>query len=295
MKQLTIFYQNVRGLKSKLPSLQIIAAEYCPSIICIVETHLSENDPDFAQWSEDVEGDQSLFQIEGYNVIRNDRNGSGGGCLIAYKKELRTLITELDADAEKHENLWITVGNDVAKIKLGVIYMPGENTRKKELQDAYKEIESELHNRKPNERLLIWGDFNAKLKIEEQTESPAGEAMSRFIMKNDLVVMNYSEKCVGKWTRVERNTRSVIDYVLTSNDCYVNHMMIDEEKDFSVYYHKKEQGETKKIYSDHNAILTNVKWGGVLELRNKDEKIRIMTKKGFDSYKQQFKRSQQCN
>ena len=151
LKQLTIFYQNVRGLKSKLPSLQIIAAEYCPSIICIVETHLSENDPDFAQWSEDVEGDQSLFQIEGYNVIRNDRNGSGGGCLIAYKKELRTLITEVDADAEKHENLWLTVGIDVAKIKLGVIYMPGENTRKKELQDAYKEIESELHNRKPNE------------------------------------------------------------------------------------------------------------------------------------------------
>lgn len=287
MKQLSIFYQNVRGLKSKLPSLQIIAAEYCPSVICIVETHLSENDPNFSQ-NDTNEGDSNLFQIQGYNVIRNDRNGLGGGCLIAYKEVMKTLVTELDVKADNHECLWITIGNDVTKVKLGVVYMPGENTRKQVLQNAYKEIECEIKSTKVNEQLLICGDFNAKMEMEEQMESAAGEVMNKFLTKNGLIVMNLSDKCQGKWTRVEGNSKSAIDYVLTTSDCYVKNMVIDEEKNFSVYYHKTDQGQTKIMYSDHNAIITKIEWKSMLELRNGEEKIRLMTKKGLMSYQRRL-------
>ena len=85
LNKLSIFYQNVRGMKSKLPSLQVIVAEHNPSLICITETHLCEEDPDKCCITE---GDQNTISFEGYIMIRNDRAGIGGGCLIAYKTEM---------------------------------------------------------------------------------------------------------------------------------------------------------------------------------------------------------------
>ena len=44
LKNLTILYVNIRGLKSKLDSLENIITEVDPSIMCPVETHLEVTD-----------------------------------------------------------------------------------------------------------------------------------------------------------------------------------------------------------------------------------------------------------
>ena len=74
MKKLKILYQNARGIKSKRASLERIIQEIEPTIVCLVETHL---------------GKKEVFSIPGYLITRNDRNESGGGCLIAYKEEIK--------------------------------------------------------------------------------------------------------------------------------------------------------------------------------------------------------------
>ena len=87
--------------------------------------------------------------------------------MIAYKSKIKNLITELDTKNEFNENKWIMVGNDIAKIKIGVVYMPGENERKEEMEKAYSEIGEEIEMTKHNENIIICGDFNAKLKPNE--------------------------------------------------------------------------------------------------------------------------------
>ena len=53
MKAFTIYYDNVRGVKSKLNSIQDYAKELEPTIICLVETHLATKEK---------------IEIEGYTI-----------------------------------------------------------------------------------------------------------------------------------------------------------------------------------------------------------------------------------
>ena len=186
--------------------------------------------------------------------MRKERKGKGGGCLIAYKKDIETLVTEIQTEESACEALWIKVGNDTTKIKIGTVYMPGEKTPKKTLENAYREIEAEIVCESDLEEYIVCGDFNAKLKFSDSLESPAGRIMQSFINRNGLHVINQCTQCIGKWTRQEGNSKSVIDFVLSKNDALVSQMVIDEPKDFSVLYYKTTEGETRKIYSDHNAI-----------------------------------------
>ena len=39
LKHFTIFYQNIRGIKSKVDSLTETVDDIIPTIICLVETH----------------------------------------------------------------------------------------------------------------------------------------------------------------------------------------------------------------------------------------------------------------
>ena len=45
--------------------------------------------------------------------------------------------------------------------------MPGEYKTKEELLEAYNEMENEIQISKPNEQMLLCGDFNAKLENKD--------------------------------------------------------------------------------------------------------------------------------
>ena len=67
---LNILYFNARSVLPKISELQLLTKLHRPSIICIVETWLSQDIP-----SDDLD-------IEGYQVVRLDRNRHGGGILF---------------------------------------------------------------------------------------------------------------------------------------------------------------------------------------------------------------------
>ena len=75
-----IYYINIRGIKSKIQTLKSIIKEEKPDIVGIVETMLDEKEN---------------INIEGYKIIRNDRNGEGGGVLIAVKEKLWNITIEM--------------------------------------------------------------------------------------------------------------------------------------------------------------------------------------------------------
>ena len=77
---MVIYYVNIRGLKSKLDSLEEIIERHSPDIIGIVETHL---------------GEEERIEIEGYKPIRSDRNTEGGGVMLAIKKEYEDNCVEI--------------------------------------------------------------------------------------------------------------------------------------------------------------------------------------------------------
>ena len=69
-KHLNILYFNARSILPKVNELQLLIGLHKPNIICIVETWLSSEI-----------SDQEL-QIDGYQIVRLDRNRHGGGVMF---------------------------------------------------------------------------------------------------------------------------------------------------------------------------------------------------------------------
>ena len=70
--QIELLYVNVRGLLSKIASTKEVMSATNASIVCLTETHLTENNG---------------IKIEGYSFFGKAREGkSGGGVGIFVKK-----------------------------------------------------------------------------------------------------------------------------------------------------------------------------------------------------------------
>ena len=82
-------------MKSKKESVKEIIDDNL-DIFGMVETHLDRSD---------------MMEIDGYHVIRKDRNKEGGGVLIGIKMKYKETTLELETQSKENlESLWITIG-----------------------------------------------------------------------------------------------------------------------------------------------------------------------------------------
>ena len=85
------------GAKSKETTLQEVIETHKPTVICLAETHLEEND---------------MVEFGGYGKpFRNDRDKDGGGVLIAVQRDLYKSTMEVSSKSEEDETLWIKIHN----------------------------------------------------------------------------------------------------------------------------------------------------------------------------------------
>ena len=69
-QSLSIPYFNARSILPKLDQLRALCAVDSPDIVCVVETWLDRDISD------------NELVVEGYRVVRKDRNRHGGGVLM---------------------------------------------------------------------------------------------------------------------------------------------------------------------------------------------------------------------
>ena len=112
----TWFYQNVRGLKTKLKDFFMSVSSGVYSVIIITET-----------WLDDDINDNELFSNQ-YIVYRKDRSLNtsekkwGGGVLIAVNKSLKSKI--LPISDPSIEEVWISVQFEDLQVCVGTVYIP---------------------------------------------------------------------------------------------------------------------------------------------------------------------------
>ena len=246
---------NVRGVKSKEKVIHRIVDEVSPTLVALVETKLVDK--------------VDNFTIDGYVVRRNDRDASGGGVLVAFKRSLKNIITIVNK-YKKHdcEMLWLKVDNGIEKIRIGVVYMPQESrTLLKDIKKIYDEIEKEIKIAEEHqERLLIMGDFNCKvggyITGNKDIISKGGRVLLKLCEQNNLKILNGEKCCRGVWTRVQNEEKSVLDYVITRNEDVnlVNSMIIDQDRDITPYTLEIVGNDSNRVYSDHFAITCSINW-----------------------------------
>lgn len=150
--ELTVYYQNVRGLRTKIDDFFLTAVESNYDAIVLTETWLDER-----IHSTQLFG--SLFTV--FRIDRNQNNSTksrGGGVLIAVSKRLSCCIDPAPISTSL-EQLWVKITTPDRAISLGVVYLPPD--RKSDLVCAENHVSSigavlaRLHN---NDIALIFGD-----------------------------------------------------------------------------------------------------------------------------------------
>lgn len=152
MSSLNIYYQNVRGLKSKITQfyLSLITADY--DVICLTETWLNS----------DIHSHE-LFD-DRYNVYRNDRNfdddhrRDGGGSLIAVKKKFSSKRV---ANYESVNNdVWVCLKcSDSVSLYINNVYL--EFGSPFEVYETFFNNLMRIYSELPlSSELLLMGDYN---------------------------------------------------------------------------------------------------------------------------------------
>ena len=99
------------------------------------------------------------------------------------------------------------------------------------------------------------------------------------------IVNKEQEICKGLWTQEQGKDKSVIDYVITDTKYFttIKGIHIDQNKEYATFkMQRKESGDIKKIYSDHNVIILKVDF--MTDAKGKRKKV--ITRKGYKEYQQ---------
>ena len=278
LKKFSVMYLNIRGIKSRLDSLQEKIEEVDPTVFCITETHLLKTEK---------------IDIEGYCMIPHSRDNLGGGILVGVKNEIKNICTVVKKGSDVGETLWITIDNDRVKLRLGTIYAPQESrTSKEKLKKMYDDIGIQvLKAKEKQQRTLIVGDLNCKIGDVIKGNKPevtiGGKLLLKLAKNNNLFILNESDKCDGLWTRCEGSSRSVLDYMIVDNESNAafEGMMIDEVREFS----PASYDPSGTMYSDHNVIISNFNWVLIEAMKEKSRKKEVMTANGYVRYAEELK------
>jgi len=199
---------NVQSLPAKFNELEdfitYLKNNRCePDFICLQET-----------WKII---DQSLFNIEGYNleIKSRSKNTQGGGVGIYIKKGFRyRILQESSIFIDKvFESIFIEVFDESSKYIVGSIYRPNSvhpNLTSNEQMNQFMELFSNQvdHFSSLNSTVYILGDFNIDLLKYHESDFVQNYA--------DMFFSSGFLQLIMKPTRCTSNTASLIDHIITN-------------------------------------------------------------------------------
>jgi hypothetical protein len=148
-----ILNTNVRSLLSKTDEVELTLQQNNVAIAGITETWCTSDQP------------TTVFSIEGYNIVRRDRQEKRGGGVMCYIKSSIPYKTWPLLD-DGHETIWITarpckLPRNFSIIVFGILYHPpGANNRSMTIHIETTSLDTLLKEH-PYAGIVIIGDFNS--------------------------------------------------------------------------------------------------------------------------------------
>ena len=190
-KGLHFIHINIRSLISKLSEIKILANNSSAAVIAISETWLDSSVTD------------AEININGYTVIRADRNREGGGVCMYIKNNL-AFNCRLDLLEENVEALWIDLLLPKTKpIVVGVCYRPPKDSG---FLDRLELIMSRIRS---DCEVMVLGDFNINtLKMKTYG------LLKKYL---DMLGLFHLKNLINEPTRITSTSSSAIDHIICNN------------------------------------------------------------------------------
>ena len=246
-----MYYCNIRGARSKYESLvNIINNQISPDIFAICETKLNNHS-------------KLAHLFPDYNLLTRPNKLGKGGLLIALKKDVFPNVMDVTSSPDKNILVGRLPVSNHRAIRLILVYGLQENEVLEDREAFMLEVSIEIQKCIDSGDIpMVIGDLNAKVDLIDEKIVPLssnGKLLLNVVNEHNLHVINFTEKCDGKWTHVIRTTdeRSVLDYLIASEVILesINEMVIDEDCLMCPFV----SGQKRVTYSDHNAILFSAK------------------------------------
>ena len=183
---------NINSLLHKIDEIREIARKSMPTIIGITESKIDKSVLD------------EEIKIEGYEILRADRNSFGGG-VVCYIKD-GTAYDRISDFSDEIENVFLNIFLPKSKpILIGIIYKPPDQT------DFVNKFSTAIDNTKnfnTNETYIL-GDLNFDLLKKEET---------CYIKKYKEFCQMYGLKqIINQPTRITENSTTLLDHILTNS------------------------------------------------------------------------------
>lgn len=288
MTRINIYYQNVRGLRSKTNNFRLGLLDSDYDIVALTET-----------WLNSSINNSELFSNE-YVVFRRDRDANltgmerGGGVIVGIKRcFVAKRLFELETESE---NMWIKLklSNNYSVILSIVYFSPSSNF------ETYKNFfeKLDLYNFR-NERLLLLGDFNLPItgvQCDLKKENNICKQLLFFMRMHSLASVNNVINFKGR----------TLDLVLTD----INDLEVSEESlpmvnidryhpALNIYFKingcmsalEKLVDEVRPNYNfskaDFNLLYSSLResnWNDLYCIQNTDEAVKFFYDKMYDIF-----------
>ena len=272
-EELTIIHMNIRGIKSKIRDITNIAEDELFDIMVFTETKLKQ---------------EETRKIGGYKEERLNRDTEAGGVIIYVKENIKSEVIKMN---KKCETIWMKIKGKDKQLIIGGIYSPCENiTPKKKITEFVNELEKDLKEIVENEgdEVLIVGDFNAHvgndekgIKDNHEKIGKNGEQYRRMVEENNLTIMNNTNKCKGKWTRVQGDKKSILDLTIVTNNLMEKTQIEIDENKYTI--------ESTRAETDHKMTIVKVKFEKKME-KEKWKTITIYKEDKWEEFKGELKK-----
>jgi hypothetical protein len=258
---LHFIHLNTRSLLPKITELRIIAQKTKAAVISITESWLDESISD------------NEISIQGYSVIRKDRNREGGGVCTFINNDIAFINrTDLICEGCDFETMWIELLLPKTKpIVVGTCYHPHPKG------DFLLIFEETLAKIRLDSEVVILGDFNICLLKASALSKKYLDLLNLFGLKN----------LINEPTRITSSTSSAIDHIscnISDKICQSGTIDVGLSDHLLIYCTRK---VVKKQFKKHNTVsmrslkkysveefekrLNEVDWTQIYDIVNVDE------------------------
>lgn len=225
--EISIFYQNVRGLKSKLSTIYNNSLNADHHIICLTETWLNSN----------ISSSEVLCDT--FNIFRRDRSESastkheGGGVIIGVNKSLCSVMRQ-DWMTDS-EDLWITITSVTSSVRIHLccVYIPPKDPYS--LTNFCSKL-NEIVHQNAGDVIVICGDFNLpNISWSYDSVNKNCTPYNFSDTHSNLFIDTISFCGLSQFNYFRNTADNTLDLIMSNNFCIENlniceHPLVSEDK-----------------------------------------------------------------
>ena len=234
---------NVRGIKSKLKSVESALHSHGTHIAGMTETHLTE-------------GEQ--INIPGYIWIGKPRHHKEGGRVgFLIRQDISKLVEVMNNPQQSiAESLWISIKTR-KPIAAGILYCKQENEKRETIEQQFQEMTTHTNQLQNKFDTIVMGDLNAKIEFNTDNckqREPKREVSSRIPETNKYHYLEQNQKTQWNMDTSEQEQPrkiSIIDDIIVNQA--LGNKVVESETDNNGTYIIEGKNET-----DHNTITATI-------------------------------------